>query len=107
MKIKLKLINYLKIKIIKYQLDRGISRCIYCGSTAYGRCEKSPIKLHQHFANDKHCMFCGSTEYGPCSFSPFGNHHHGPGENKCVFCGKDGDGTGKCKNSPFNWHEKW
>ncbi len=56
------------------------SKCLYCGSSAYGvGCVYSPHHKHVHADDPKRCIYCGSTSYGVgCSYNPFGKTHiHG------------------------------
>jgi hypothetical protein len=56
------------------------SKCIYCGSEAYGRgCAYSPNKVHLHIDDPKRCIYCGSNAFGlGCPYNPHGkNHIHG------------------------------
>jgi len=78
--------------------------CIFCNSTAYGSCSRSPHGRHQHLGDEKHCVFCGASAYGSCPRSPHGRHQHGHGGNKCVYCGSTA--TGSCSHSPHGRHEK-
>ena len=58
----------------------GISRCLYCQSTSYGRgCRYAPKGVHFHPDNPTKCSYCGSTNFGTgCKFNPFSNVHvHG------------------------------
>ena len=61
-----------------------MSKCRYCGSSAYGGCPKSPNGVHEHIDDDRHCEFCGSSAYGGCPKSPFKRHRNGHGNDKCV-----------------------
>ena len=42
------------------------SKCIYCGSSAYGSAIdfKHPQKVHQHLQDGKSCIYCGSSASG-------------------------------------------
>ena len=53
------------------------SKCIYCGSTSYGRpCLYSPTKTHVHFDAPDKCIFCGSKVIGTgCPYNPYGKVH--------------------------------
>ena len=82
----------------------AMSKCRYCGSSAYGSCPKSPCRVHEHIDDDRHCEFCGSTAYGSCPKSPFKRHRHGHGNDKCVWCGSRA--TGSCPKSPSGRHER-
>lgn len=56
------------------------SKCMYCGSTAYGTgCPYSPHKKHVHSDDPKRCIYCGSTSFGVgCPYNPFSRKHvHG------------------------------
>ncbi|MBR4598143.1 MAG: hypothetical protein IKO42_07100 [Opitutales bacterium] len=79
-------------------------KCIYCGSTSYGQCSKSPFKVHEHIGDSGHCVYCGSSSYGQCTKSPTQTHKHGHGENKCVYCGSTS--YGQCTKSPAKVHVK-
>ena len=81
-----------------------MSKCRYCGSSAYGSCPKSPNGVHEHIDDDRHCEFCGSSAYGGCPKSPFKRHRHGHGNDKCVWCGSKA--TGGCPKSPSRRHER-
>ena len=85
------------------------TRCVYCGSVAFGKsCPYSPNGCHKHATDSKTCMYCGSPAYGSgCPFSPNKNHTHGqskPGETgRCRYCGAPGYGS--CSKSPSRTHE--
>lgn len=85
------------------------TRCIYCGSPAFGTgCTNSPNKCHCHSTDQSTCMYCGQTVYGSgCRFSPTGKHKHGhckPNEiGKCRYCGSPAYGS--CGISPSHYHE--
>ena len=79
-------------------------KCIYCGSSSYGSCSRSPNGKHEHQGNEKECKFCGSSSYGSCSRSPHGRHQHGHGKEKCVYCGSTS--VGSCSRSPHGRHER-
>ena len=79
------------------------TKCIYCNSSSYGSCSKSPHKKHEHAGDPKKCVYCGSSSYGPCSKSPDRNHKHGQG-SKCVYCGSSS--TGSCSKSPHGKHAR-
>ncbi|NLB59995.1 MAG: ADP-ribosylglycohydrolase family protein [Lentisphaerae bacterium] len=83
-----------------------ISKCIYCGSTAFGAgCPYGPDRKHVHLSDEKHCRFCNSTAYGAgCPYSPTRRHVHGPGQ-KCVHCGSSSLGAG-CPYSPDHKHNR-
>lgn len=53
------------------------SKCIYCGSTAFGRsCMYGPKKTHVHVDLTDRCIYCGSASFGPgCPFNPHGKNH--------------------------------
>lgn len=56
------------------------SRCVFCGSTAYGRgCRFGPKGHHFHPDDPTKCSWCGSTSFGyGCKLNPHGNTHvHG------------------------------
>ena len=55
----------------------SITKCIACGSVAYGpSCPFSVHKRHFHANNAKTCCWCGSSALGPgCPFNPFGHNH--------------------------------
>lgn len=53
------------------------SKCVFCGSTTFGRsCPFGPKKTHFHSTPDA-CGWCGSkTLHGPgCPFNPFSKYH--------------------------------
>ena len=79
-------------------------KCIYCGSTSYGQCNKSPYKVHEHTGDSGHCVYCGSSSYGQCTKSPTKNHKHGRGDNTGVYCGSKS--YGQCAKSPSKTHTK-
>ncbi len=81
----------------------GQTRCVYCGSTAYGPCSQSPGRRHKHLADSRRCAWCGSTAYGPCIYAPHGRHEHGPGP-VCCYCGSTA--FGHCTYSPSGRHER-
>lgn len=56
------------------------SRCVYCGSTDYGKgCRYGPHKAHFHPNDSTKCSYCGSKDYGKgCRINPTGDLHiHG------------------------------
>ena len=55
------------------------TKCIYCNSSSYGMCSRSPHKKHEHSGDENTCVFCGSSSYGSCTKSPLPNrkHQHG------------------------------
>lgn len=58
----------------------GISRCVFCQSTVYGKgCKYSANGVHFHPDDPSKCSYCGSTNYGPgCKYNPSGKFHvHG------------------------------
>ena len=58
----------------------AISRCLYCGSTSYGKgCRFGPKGVHFHPNDPKKCSYCGSTNYGKgCRLNPINDIHlHG------------------------------
>jgi len=64
-----------------------MSKCIYCGSQAYGRgCPFSPHKIHVHLGNVRKCIYCGSVAMGMgCPFNPHSKMHvHGVEYNQMV-----------------------
>lgn len=64
----------------KTQPKQQISRCMYCGSTSYGKgCRYAPHGVHFHPSDAKKCAYCGSTSFGKgCKLNPFDNLHlHG------------------------------
>lgn len=85
------------------------SKCIYCGSTAFGvGCAYSPTHLHVHATDDSACMYCGQPIYGGgCRYSPNGRHKHGHTkigvDGKCRYCGARAYGV--CGMSPTRYHE--
>ncbi len=57
-----------------------VSRCVFCGSTSYGRgCRYGPKGHHFHPDDSTKCSWCGSTAYGlGCRLNPNGKEHvHG------------------------------
>ena len=56
------------------------AKCIYCGSSEYGKCTMSNVKVHQHKVKDNKCVFCGVKVTGQsqidkqCPYSPNGKH---------------------------------
>lgn len=57
-----------------------VSRCVFCGSTAYGKgCRYGPKGHHFHPDDATKCSWCGSTSYGKgCRQNPNGTEHvHG------------------------------
>jgi predicted nucleic-acid-binding Zn-ribbon protein len=57
-----------------------VSRCVFCGSTSYGRgCRYGPKGHHFHPDDSSRCSWCGSTSYGlGCRLNPNGKEHvHG------------------------------
>lgn len=57
-----------------------VSRCVFCGSPAYGKgCRYGPQGHHFHPDDHKKCSWCGSPAFGPgCRLNPSGkNHVHG------------------------------
>jgi len=64
----------------KTLISSKVNRCIYCGSTSYGKgCKFGPQGIHFHPEDPKRCSYCGSTSYGKgCKFNPFNDiHMHG------------------------------
>lgn len=56
------------------------SRCVFCGSTDYGRgCRQGPHQVHFHPNDSTKCSYCGSSDYGKgCKINPSNNLHiHG------------------------------
>ena len=53
------------------------SKCLYCGSTSYGRgCPYSPHKLHVHIDDPQRCIYCSSQSIGlGCPYNPFSKLH--------------------------------
>jgi hypothetical protein len=63
------------------------SRCVFCGSTSYGRgCHYGPKGYHFHPDDSTKCSWCGSTSYGKgCRLNPNGNEHvHGVEYNTMI-----------------------
>jgi hypothetical protein len=63
----------------------GVSRCLYCNSTSYGKgCRYAPKGVHFHPSDPKKCSYCGATSYGRgCKLNPFSDIHlHGIDYNK-------------------------
>ena len=57
-----------------------LSRCMYCGSTSYGKgCRYAPHGVHFHPGDAKKCSYCGSNSFGKgCKLNPFDDLHlHG------------------------------
>jgi hypothetical protein len=57
-----------------------VSKCMYCGSTAYGTgCIYSTHNRHIHSDDPSRCIYCGSLSYGSgCIYNPHNNMHiHG------------------------------
>lgn len=57
-----------------------VSRCVFCGSTSYGRgCRYGPKGYHFHPDDSTKCSWCGSSSYGlGCRLNPNGDVHvHG------------------------------
>lgn len=86
------------------------TKCIYCGSQAFGSgCVYSPYKgNHVHSTSQDNCMFCGQPVYGGgCRYSPNGKHIHGHAkvgeQGKCRYCGSTAYGS--CGISPSHYHE--
>jgi hypothetical protein len=64
-----------------------VSRCVFCGSPAYGRgCRYGPNGHHFHPDDSKKCSWCGSPAFGPgCRLNPTGkNHVHGVEYNTMI-----------------------
>lgn len=64
-----------------------VSRCVFCGSPAYGRgCRYGPSGHHFHPDDSKKCSWCGSPAFGPgCRLNPTGkNHVHGVEYNTMI-----------------------
>lgn len=62
------------------QLKQAKNRCVYCGSTDYGKgCRFGPHGVHFHPDDSAKCSYCGSTDYGKgCRINPTNNIHiHG------------------------------
>jgi hypothetical protein len=53
------------------------SKCLYCGSTSYGRgCPYAPHKLHVHIDDPQRCIYCSSQSLGMgCPYNPFSKLH--------------------------------
>lgn len=63
------------------------SRCIFCGSTNYGKgCRYGPKGYHFHPNDSTKCAWCGSTNYGKgCRLNPNGVEHvHGVEYNTMI-----------------------
>ena len=82
------------------------TKCKFCGSSAYGKCTKSPHGAHEHPSDEKHCAFCGSPSYCKCPKSPYEYHKHGNDGKHCIWCGGGGTSTGACVKSPHKKHER-
>jgi len=66
---------------------KTISRCLYCGSTSYGKgCKFAPKGVHFHADDTKKCSYCGSPNYGKgCKMNPFSDLHlHGIPYNSMI-----------------------
>jgi len=89
-----------------WQRRNEVSRCGYCGSTAFGaNCSSGPRGVHQHQTDYRHCEYCGSTAYGwGCSYSPTHTHRHGGGGGRCRWCGSRSGGI-DCWYYPTGVHE--
>ena len=62
------------------QLKTQKSRCVYCGSTDFGKgCRFGPHGVHFHPNNGTKCAYCGSSSYGRgCKLNPTSDLHvHG------------------------------
>ena len=81
----------------------AMSKCKFCGSTAFGGCMNSPHGKHEHQQIGDRCVYCGSTAYGGCINSPTRKHKHESGYGKCVYCGSTA--YGGCTMSPSGKHE--
>lgn len=81
----------------------AMSKCKFCGSTAFGGCMNSPHGKHEHQQIGDRCVYCGSTAYGGCINSPSKKHKHESGYGRCVYCGSTA--YGGCTLSPSGKHE--
>ena len=81
----------------------AMSKCRFCGSTAFGGCMNSPHGKHEHQQIGDRCVYCGSTAYGGCINSPSKKHKHESGYGRCVYCGSTA--YGGCTLSPSGKHE--
>lgn len=81
----------------------AMSKCKFCGSTAFGGCMNSPHGQHEHQQIGDRCVYCGSTAYGGCINSPSKKHKHESGYGRCVYCGSTA--YGGCTLSPSGKHE--
>lgn len=64
-----------------------VSRCVFCGSTSYGRgCHYGPKGHHFHPDDSTKCSWCGSSSYGlGCRLNPNGKEHvHGVEYNAMI-----------------------
>jgi len=64
----------------KNLVAKKVNRCLYCGSTSYGKgCKYAPNGVHFHPDDPKKCSYCGSPNYGRgCHLNPFDKiHMHG------------------------------
>jgi hypothetical protein len=64
-----------------------VTRCVFCGSPAYGKgCRYGPQGHHFHPDDPKKCSWCGSPAFGPgCRLNPNGkNHVHGIDYNTMI-----------------------
>jgi hypothetical protein len=64
-----------------------VSRCVFCGSSSYGRgCRYGPNGHHFHPDDTTKCSWCGSTSFGKgCRFNPNGDTHvHGIDYNPMI-----------------------
>jgi hypothetical protein len=67
--------------------QKRVSRCVFCGSSAYGKgCRYGPKGYHFHPNDPRKCSWCGSPAYGKgCRFNPNGEEHvHGIDYNPMI-----------------------
>jgi len=71
----------------KKMIQGRVNRCIYCGSTSYGKgCRYGPGGVHFHPDDPKKCSYCGSPNYGRgCRLNPHSDIHlHGINFNSMI-----------------------
>lgn len=72
--------DYKKIEEAKNLTSGRVNRCVYCGSSSYGKgCRYAPNGVHFHPDDPKKCSYCGSPNYGRgCKLNPMSDIHlHG------------------------------
>jgi hypothetical protein len=68
----------------KSLIKQQTNRCMYCGSSSYGKgCRYGPHGVHFHPNDSKKCSYCGSTSFGKgCKLNPIDDLHlHGVNYN--------------------------